>query len=187
MTTFTKRFWWKRSMCWSHDREQWSLTIKVSKFLINGKNSTQKLIRSLDGFALVMEKLVSCCRLLWVCSVNSLIMVPLYMGCCTFTFKLVVFEWLCIPNMVTGVLSLLFPICNDFAFGVIVPTKATISPWTTLPEMGPGRGALLYFHQNYPKWNGSISNCFEWKTTIDDDVCSWSHRGWGAGWVFDEH
>ena len=46
-----------------------------------------RLIRSHGGFELVVDKLVSCCWLLLICSVISLIIVPLDVGYCLFTFN----------------------------------------------------------------------------------------------------
>ena len=41
------------------------------------------MIHSCDGFDLVLDRLVSCCRLLLTSNVNSLIFVPLDVACCT--------------------------------------------------------------------------------------------------------
>ena len=35
----------------------------------------------------------------------------------------------------------------NFACGVMVPTRATVSPWTALPAAGPSHGGLLHSHQ----------------------------------------
>ena len=45
------------------------------------------MIRSSGGFDLVVDRLVLCCRLLLARNVNSLIIVPLDVGCCTLHSK----------------------------------------------------------------------------------------------------
>ena len=50
------------------------------------------MIRSHGGFELVVDRLVSYCWLLLICIVISLIIVPLDVGNCTFTFDLPLFE-----------------------------------------------------------------------------------------------
>ena len=61
------------------------------------------MIRSHGGFELAVDRLVSCCRLLLTCSVNSLIIVHLDEGNCVFTFDLPVFEWLYILDPITRI------------------------------------------------------------------------------------
>ena len=73
--------------------------------------------------------------------VNALVIVPLDEVKLYITMHLLVFEWLYIPDMVTGVFILLFLICNDFS-SVIEPTSVAISIFVTFPIVGPNRGDL---------------------------------------------
>ena len=56
------------------------------------RSMVEKVMRSHGGFELTVDRLVSCCGLLLTCSINSLIVVPLDEGNCTFAFDLLVFE-----------------------------------------------------------------------------------------------
>ena len=62
--------------------------------------------------------------------------------------QLLVFEWLCVPYTVTGVLSVLFLTYNE-CLSVIGSTKVVVSPMWTLPSVGPGRGALQHVCTSY--------------------------------------
>ena len=54
---------------------------------------------------------------------------------------------------------LLFPICNNSAFAVIGPTKATISPWTPLPVAGPNFRGLPHYITLCENSSGSPLPC----------------------------
>ena len=73
------------------------------------------------------------------------VIVPLDEGKLYIIMYLLVFEGLCIIDTVTGILNLLFLICNDSdSLSVIGPTGVTVSSLGTLPIVGPNRGDLQH-------------------------------------------
>ena len=86
-----------------------------------------KVIHSHGGFELAVNRLVLYCRLLLTCSFISLIIVPLDVGYCTL-HSIYLSKWLYILDTVNPTINLLFSLCNNSAFGVMMPTRATVSP-----------------------------------------------------------
>ena len=126
--------------CWISTRSalpmngEWSA---ITRFLVLIPFTTSLMTRSHGGFDLVVDILASSCRLLLTCSVNSLIISPLDGGHCTLHSIYLFLSDCAFSDTVTGTLNLLSLICKDFAFRVIGPTRAIVSPWTTLLAVGP--------------------------------------------------
>ena len=68
------------------------------------------MIRSRGGFDLLVDRQVSCSRLLLICNVKSLIIVPLNVGYLYIYIQLFVFERLYIPD--TGTRGYNFVVCD---------------------------------------------------------------------------